>query len=523
MKESDCDKTQIFYPKTRRCIKSDTKKAIEYLFLKGDKTINNLYEMVDGKIVRKCVKPKVRNPESKRCIKEKVIKKVPKVLEKEVIKKVPKVLEKKKKVSKVLEKEVINKVPKALENKPSSLGKKIEAIRKVRKALTPFVNRVSADIYHRNKYLILMRRELKNNHLGCIRVYKKNADKTFSYRIGNRIILKKRIGTDSVYGIVYLSEFREKEKKIFTFASKVYEFVKQKAEMELDILHKMTDIVRMDICPHFPILYGYVICKKIDNFDNDSFVKSNSKDKSVSQKIRKFPDLIKKNKKSIIITLFNELANGDLWNFIKKYGTNTIFLVNAIIQQFLSIMFFNYHTGRIHLDCHPGNFLYHIIKPGGYFHYNIFGEDFYLENIGILWVIWDFDLSKKLDQALEIYKYKFFTNDYLRVLAAYLPVKYNGYCENTIILDNTKLLDFTYILHQHQLKFFDKRKDVISAFNKQELTFNTKSLKDFIYSLPLLISNIKVDGKYYFLRKLPIGANIINKKPYTMTKEELFK
>jgi hypothetical protein len=510
MKESDCNKTQIFYPKTKRCIKKDTKKAIEYLFSNGNSSINKLYEMVDGKIVKKCEKTKVRNPETKRCVKVKISKKEKTI---EPIKKVPKVKK-------------VNKIP--IVNKSVSLGKKIEAIKKARKSIIPFANRISADIYHRNKYLMLMRRELKNRRVGCMRVYKKNLDKTFSYRIGNRIILKKRIGTDSVYGIVYLSEFREKEKKVFTFASKVYEYVEKKAKMELELLTNMTNLVRMDMCPHFPILYGYVMCEKISNFDKDSFVKSNPKDKSFSKNLRNYPDLIKINKDKKIITTFNELANGDLWNFLKVYGTNTKLLINAIIQKLLSIMFFNYYTSRIHSDCHPGNFLYHKIKPGGYFHYNLFGEDYYLENLGILWVIWDFDLSKTLIEAMAIQKVHYTKPDYLRILSAYLPAKYNGYCRDINILNNTKLLEFTYRIYYHHVKFYENKKSVLDTiknfFKKnEENTYNIQSLKQYILSLPMLLSLIQVDGINYLLKKLPEGATIINKSPYKMSRTELFK
>ena len=70
MKEEDCNKTQIFYPKTKRCIKKDTKKAIEYLFNKGDKTIHMIYEKVDGKIVKRCEKGKIRNQATRKCIKD---------------------------------------------------------------------------------------------------------------------------------------------------------------------------------------------------------------------------------------------------------------------------------------------------------------------------------------------------------------------------------------------------------------------------------------------------------------------
>ena len=151
-------------------------------------------------------------------------------------------------------------------------------------------------------------------------------------------------------------EFREKEKKMFTFASKVYEYVPKKAKMELELLNKLTNIVRMDMCPHFPILYGYVLCKKFLN-NQDSFIKSKEEDKTISQNIRNFPELVRLNKSSIIITTFNELANGDLWNFLKIYNNNIKLLANAIIQKFISIMFFNYYTNRAHMDTHPGNFL----------------------------------------------------------------------------------------------------------------------------------------------------------------------
>jgi hypothetical protein len=520
MKEEDCNKTQIFYPKTKRCIKKDTKKAIEYLFTKGNTTINKLYELVDGKIVKKCEKPKIRNPESKRCVKDKNVK-IKKTIN-SLYKKVDEKKENPNVINVKTKKRVKTEIAKSV-----SLGKKIEAIKKARKAIIPFANRISADIYHRNKYLILMRRELKNRKVGCMRVYKKNLDKTYSYRIGNRIILKKRIGTNSVYGIVYLSEFREKEKKLFTFASKVYEYVEIRAKMELELLTKMTDLVRMDMCPHFPILYGYVLCEKISNFDKDSFVKSNPKAKSASKNLNNYPDLIKKNKDKKIITTFNELANGDLWNFLKLNGTNTKLLINAIIQKFFSIMFFNYYTSRIHTDCHPGNFLYHKIKAGGYFHYNLFGEDYYLENLGILWVIWDFDLSLTLEDAMLDKKFFNTQPDYLRVLNAYIPARYNGYCRDIDILNNKKLFEFTYRIYNHHIKYFEAKKGILASikniFNKNENAYNIKSLKEYIIYLPTLLSNIKIDNIYYLLKKLPKGATIINKSPYKMSLNELFK
>ena len=449
--DKDCKENQILNLKTKRCINKDSKKAIEYLFNIGDKTIHKLYEKIDGKIVKRCDKDKIRNLKTKRCIK-------------------------------------VN------NNKPVSLDKKKEAIEKIMKALIPFKNRVSADIYHRNKYLILMRRELKNKKEGCLRVYKQNPDDSYSYRIGNRIILKERIGSDSIFGLIYLSEFREKTKKLFTFASKIYGYVKD-AKMELEILTKLTNLVRMDMCPHFPILYGYVICNNMNKFDKDSFIKSKETDKSISQDISKFPILIKLKKDKKIITTFNELANGDLSVFFKLYRTNEIYLINAFIQQLLSIMFFNYHTGIIHNDTHPGNFLFHKIKAGGYFHYNIFGVDYYLENIGFLWVIWDFSLSIKAENIVKSKKTMVVKNDYENIIRAYN--------EEGVILNN--LISKFYIW---------------SNFYYFKKPLNKKSLNEYINILPKKLSNTYDN---ILLKKLPSGAKIINKTPYKINKGDVFK
>jgi hypothetical protein len=514
MKEKDCKTNQIFNEKTKRCINKDTKQAIEILFNQKNKTILNLYEIIDGKIVKKCEKPKIRNLETKRCVKPKdetII--APK--KKTILKDEKKIVPKKKTILKdetitAPKKKTILKDEIKLFSK-NSLEKKIEAINKVKKALTPFKNRVSANIYHRNKYLVLMRRELKNRKDGCIRIYKKNADGSISYRIGNRIILKQRIGSNSVYGIVYLSEFREKDKKLFTFASKIYEFKNTRATMELEILNKLTNVVRMDKCPHFPIFYGYVICEKFLDFKKDSFEKSKSIDKTVSQRLEKFPELVQEKKRSILITTFIELANGDLWKFFRAYGNNSIYLINALIQQLLSIMFFNYHTNRIHFDTHPGNFLYHKIKAGGYFHYELFGFNYYLENIGILWVIWDFDLSITTTQAIQQYNLpKNNGNDYNRVLKAYISdnTKY-GFNPYPEIEDNKELQEYMMKIHRSFNLFYNYK------------VYDIDKLINFINKIPSILSSVKYDGNPILLRELPKGEKIINKNPYKIDK--LFK
>ena len=58
-------------------------------------------------------------------------------------------------------------------------------------------------------------------------------------------------------------------------------------------------------------------------------------------------------------------------------------------------MFFNKYSQSFHRDGHSGNFLYHKIEPGGCFRYVINGIDYYIENMGYLWISWDFGISTK--------------------------------------------------------------------------------------------------------------------------------
>ena len=53
----------------------------------------------------------------------------------------------------------------------------------------------------------------------------------------------------------------------------------------------------------------------------------------------------------------------------------------------------------IHNDTHYGNFLYIKIKEGGCFHYKINDDDYYIENIGYIWMIWDFGNSRELSKV----------------------------------------------------------------------------------------------------------------------------
>ena len=465
---------KVYNPETKRYIKRDSKKGIEILFKNKDKDILKSFELINGKIVKKCLNGKIRNLKTLRCINKK--------LNKEPNKK-------------------LNKEPNKKSNKePNSL--KREAVNKIKKAFSPFLKRISGDIYTRVRYMMMMRRELKQvlkEGKGCLKIYKENPDGTFKYRIGSNIILNKKIGSESVYGEAYLSEFRDKSKKLLTFVSKIYQ-IDDTTNEELKILELLSNKVRKSECPHFPITYGYVKCEKL----SDSYKKSNSKELSLNQDLDNYPivyqNIVKNN--GILITLFNELANGDLKSFLTDYQGHTDKILNSLIQILLSIIFFYYHTDKTHNDCHWGNFLYHNIKKGGYFHYKIFGEDYYLENIGFLWVIWDFDFVIPIrDEIINNDKHCF--ADFDNIIKFYLP--------------NHKIYPNQLVVGKNRIKFKEDMKeifDIVYLFYKDFVLYQDRS---FVYGnlMNFILNMLKYfkDNKW-LLTKLPSGSNIINKEPF---------
>jgi hypothetical protein len=146
-----------------------------------------------------------------------------------------------------------------------------------------------------------------------------------------------------------------------------------------------------------------------------------------------------------------------------------------------------------HNDAHAGNFLFHKIKPGGYFHYNIYGKDYYLENIGYLWVIWDFGLIQPFNNSKLINNNKFgkykkkvkITYDYIKPISR--------------IIDNNDLFntDFTDIISKIKVMLdkYSNNTDIslLSNINNNILNILIKYVSTF--------TNIK-------------PSNIINKKPY---------
>lgn len=252
----------------------------------------------------------------------------------------------------------------------------------VNEFLLPYTIRVSNNISHRIKYAKYIINYIKNiNKETCLTKYNN------AFLLGDKILLSNKIGSNSCFGIIYKTVLEYNF--LFRVASKIMP-LNRNNKKEIDISLITSKQVLDNKNPHFLISYGYFTCNNIQNIDDTTH------------------DIMKNN----YYIFLNELANGDLYNFIddfniKKYNNSNLY--NTLFQIFISIYSFQ-KLYYIHNDCHFGNFLYHKVKKGGYIHYKINNIDYYLKNNGFLWCIWDFSLIEALDDEIN------YNIDYNRII-----------------------------------------------------------------------------------------------------------
>lgn len=213
--------------------------------------------------------------------------------------------------------------------------------------------------------------------------------------INNIIQLKKIIGVGG-YGIVYLLKYTLNENDIIDYVIKLTILDKYENLHEIRILEFLTKYALDYEFPHFPITYDILFCKRKNL---NQFIENEIEDIEYD-----IYNMLEKRDGDMLF-IINEFANGgDLNSLIKrpskKYNNNQ--LLNALSQIFMGMMFYHKYVNSSHGDLHSHNVLHHITEAGGYFHYKLYDIDYYIENIGHIWVIWDFGLSVPLKDSYKI-------------------------------------------------------------------------------------------------------------------------
>jgi hypothetical protein len=221
-----------------------------------------------------------------------------------------------------------------------------------------------------------------------------NSNIDINDRLNYALIIKKYLKENEKDDCLKINKIRNKNRIIYLNNNKTYKYsckiskINYKSLLDLKIQKKLTKEITK--CPHFSILYK---SKKCNNY----------------------------------LINYNELANDDLKSYLKITNLTTKYLFNAICQIFLSLMFYYQIIKKLYNDSHDKNFLYHKIKKGGYFYYKIFNKDYYLENLGYLWIIIDFEYSSEITNDITYYY------DYSKILYYFLSKqnkKINNFYDN---------------------------------------------------------------------------------------------
>lgn len=93
-----------------------------------------------------------------------------------------------------------------------------------------------------------------------------------------------------------------------------------------------------------------------------------------------------------VVTSYNEYINNTFESWIQKSHSNLIWF-NALFQIMYALASLKRTFNLLHTDLHIGNILVQKIKPGGYWIYKLDSVDYYLPNLGYIFIISDFGFS----------------------------------------------------------------------------------------------------------------------------------
>lgn len=297
--------------------------------------------------------------------------------------------------------------------------------------------------------------KIKNAKNKCLYPIKNGA-----YTLNDVILLYKRLGIESADGSVYLSQIKD-TKNIYKFATKI-QLLTSKSYKELKYLDLLTRVSIKTKNIHLPLMYNNLECSYFNK--EDKLLPVNLRDEKYKYINSYF-------------STFVELANGDLGTYINHNINKSTFTIkdynNALSQCFIGIL--TCHRNYImHKDAHLYNFLYHIIQKNNLSCFKYVFKDlvFYIENIGLNWVIWDFGRS----DDITFFKNNNYIDDYLDLLETLID-------DNNVII-STKYKSYLFEIY-NGIKSFNRDYDLIKYLLEKKLLFSDKQIGTIITTIIL--------------------------------------
>jgi hypothetical protein len=216
--------------------------------------------------------------------------------------------------------------------------------------------------------------------------------------LGDAIQMGNRFGTPSEYGEAWVGyhfadNYKVAIKKIplDNMSDRMASFTRDQmrsgksAWTEIAAYLLCTVLVFAKVCPNLPVMYKYFWCPTC------SFMIKKQKRGQKKRKKRQRP--LTTTKPCLLVV--NEMANADLKFYLEK--TPQIFTaalqINCVFQMVAGLYTLEKFYNMTHNDLHYGNILLHEIPRGGYWHYRIDGKNYYVPNLGYVFVLWDLGMA----------------------------------------------------------------------------------------------------------------------------------
>ena len=322
------------------------------------------------------------------------------------------------------------------------------------------------------RYQLIKKRLDKITATDCLT--KKMFGNENGYTLNGLVNLEKKIGRDSVEGVIFLSSMPHMFGS-YPIASKL---MKVTANNEAET--KMNEWITQNLLipkqsKHFVMMYKTTKCPVAQSKENKLIAKER-------------------------LVNYSELCDGDISSLMKTdVRNNEMEMINMAFQSLIAVATYQNRVGYCHNDAHWGNFLYQINNDyketdTGYYHYICYGSDFYIKSCKYNICIFDFGRSISMQTARK----SEIAWDYKKILHGFVGKNMGGIIEGD--MDNNVSANMAEILSR------------VNTITKKYLKGDVDDMIDeIIYEV---FENFRTDTGIFRTIK---PANVLNKIPYKIS------